>query len=74
MKSLSFIQTLRNESPLFKGASSLTDVLCLATFKASGQHKEIETVEDALRMWAGLSNGCSDCVFFKNCLACEISE
>jgi mono/diheme cytochrome c family protein len=75
MESKSFLQTLQSKSPLFKHVTSLDEVLCLATFKASGVYKEVDTVDDAREMWAQVFLGsCSECPFVKNCLACEINE
>lgn len=75
MESKSFIQTLQGKSSLFEHATSLDEVLCLATFKASGIYNEVETVDDAREMWASVFNGnCPECVFYKNCLACEINK
>lgn len=75
MISKSYLQTLHNESPLFEHATTLDEVLCLATFKASGIYREVENVDDARTMWAEVFGGkCQNCPFFENCLACEIRK
>lgn len=75
MQSPTFVRELQKHSPLFEHATTLDEVLCLATFKASGIYHEVETVDDARVMWAQVFKGhCPNCIFFENCLACEIHE
>lgn len=75
MQSPSFIQTLQNTDWRFKHASSLDEVLCFATFVASAAYEEVETVDDARKVWLEDFQGdCTKCILNDACLACIINE
>lgn len=75
MESKSFLQTLQNKNLRFKHATSLDDVLCLATLVTNCIVSKNGTVDDARLQWLNYYEGdCQECPCFRDCLACIINE
>jgi len=75
MESKSFIQTLNQKSSMFKHATTLEDVLCFTVMTADNNTLEVYNVDDARKVWAREFHGeCTECPYFKNCMACFINE
>jgi hypothetical protein len=75
MESKSFIQTLNQKSPMFLHATTLEDVLCLATIIANKNTLQVENVDDAREEYLRTFDGdCVKCPYHEDCLACFINE
>lgn len=74
MESPSFIQTLQNKNWRFENATTLDDVLCLATMIATEEEEigAFSSVNDARMIWLEKYEGnCNNCphAISGNCLA-----
>ncbi len=75
MESKSFIQTLHQKNWRFANATTLEDILCLATFMAQGYLYTACDVDEARAKWLEAFEGdCYSCPLCKTCLACIINE